>query len=980
MSFPDYNQEFWHHGCLLILIRGIGTHKPRSLQKIFDRIQRVNNIKIKDSTGSSRDIWVRYVREHPIENNDWGDFQAHRRLLGLITVGKFDNQNELNELCRVHESLKVKYLSTLFDSRCILFAPEVDKNKDENDEENGENGDSLAELQQGIGPKLDPSEIKLLASNNLTVPTVLKSRGSFYAENDSCANLEANISDFINTLFWILESKRLERSKEKFEKMTLLLAPFEKKDFVGLDMESRNNKKRCMGRVTKNLADLTFQCGLINDSLNYYHASCETLRAIGDSLWLGAACEGLCSASAFIHFPHLRDTVNFIRNQSLQDATSQQTQKNFQRASDGLLSRKNEMKINFDKNKNGENPLSASSTSSASSIASSLSSSSSVGSSLSTTSSNEVQDLKTNGKSLPINILQKDEITARYREAIINYSKYRNAGIIETEAALKAARICIEQNQNLDVSMFLQNVLYINLNMNEQERVKRFETLKELYQKVGYNRKAAFCQRLAAWRHIAQSNANPDWAQSYRLMLESFPGHKLSLEPIEVLQNNQGWPCLQIDLIQQLAGTARRLGQSALATRHMTFLLQTMWKHLTENERKEMALQLQNLSAQCEGAPVPLVLENGIVIPPANLTDIPHCVSFQLKDMPPHLHPHKIAVSKTDHGPFLFAPSHFNSPIDHRVKKKVDNQMSFLWVRNDVCDVMLKLLNPLPFELQVNEMRLLASGIVFESLPQSVVLPPNASQSVVLHGTPLEVGDLEFVGYSTHTLGVKSNCRLKNMFDRNFPASYKINVISALPKVDLKTSLPQTATFSGLSHSDNVVTSANITLYNGESQDCTVTIMNTSNIAIEYLDCNLHSNFDTKIQNKIFSFNLDELREKLPIKPNESASFVVRVYGEAEFIGTVNNGTAIGSCVPSTVHEDGPASHSGVNSLISGLNNPHSRVSSPIRRNHDVSSSFRSSGTTNSGTQHSEQSSLAALSILNVGNQVRQFDAQLRFK
>lgn len=47
MSHPDYEQQAHHHSCLLILIRGIGSSKPRSLQKIFERVQRVNNVKIK---------------------------------------------------------------------------------------------------------------------------------------------------------------------------------------------------------------------------------------------------------------------------------------------------------------------------------------------------------------------------------------------------------------------------------------------------------------------------------------------------------------------------------------------------------------------------------------------------------------------------------------------------------------------------------------------------------------------------------------------------------------------------------------------------------------------------------------------------------------------------------------------------------------------------------------------------------------------
>lgn len=55
----------------------------------------------------------------------------------------------------------------------------------------------------------------------------------FYGENDPVPDLEQNVAELINALFWVVESKRLERSREKLEKVSLLLAPFEKKDFVG---------------------------------------------------------------------------------------------------------------------------------------------------------------------------------------------------------------------------------------------------------------------------------------------------------------------------------------------------------------------------------------------------------------------------------------------------------------------------------------------------------------------------------------------------------------------------------------------------------------------------------------------------------------------------------------------------------------------------------------------------------------------------
>lgn len=82
-------------------------------------------------------------------------------------------------------------------------------------------------------------------------------------------------------------------------------------------------------------------------------------------------------------------------------------------------------------------------------------------------------------------LLNGEEIADKYRKAIIHYSKYQNAGIIETEACFKAARIAVEQNNSLHASSFLQNVIFINLTLSEQEKIQRFDTLAELYKDIG---------------------------------------------------------------------------------------------------------------------------------------------------------------------------------------------------------------------------------------------------------------------------------------------------------------------------------------------------------------------------------------------------------------------------------------------------------------------------------------------------------------
>ncbi|KAK9709008.1 Transport protein Trs120 or TRAPPC9, TRAPP II complex subunit [Popillia japonica] len=865
MSHPDYEQFSHDHAALLVLVRHI------------------------DSTGQIRNIFIRYIKDHPVENNDWGDFQTHRRLLGLISLAKYDSQQELNEICRVHESLKVKYTNTLFDSRAILFLSlgthdsptKISNSGDFNVESKGDK-EEIPEDQTNID-----FEKQNDALDKFVPPSNFKTRAFFYKDTDPCSDLETHLNEFINSLFWVLESKRLERSREKLERVSLLLAPFEKKDFVGLDMESRNNKKRCTGRMTKHLGDLCLQAGLLTESLTYYTNAVETLKSVNDWLWLGAAFEGLCAASALVLYPNIQRNVSLHRNSSLQEGSPKRS------------------------------------------------------------NSVSVSSLDTINKKDVTNCLSPEDILKRYREAIIHYSKYQNAGIIETEASFKAARISVEQNHSLQAATFLQNVVFINLTLSEQEKIQRFETLSDLYTQIGFIRKASFCQRLAATRYVSPQNPTPNWSQCYNLMLQSFPGHKLSLDPTEMCNSNLqiGWPSLQIQLLQELVVAAKRMGHSALATRHMTFLLQTMWNHLSNTDQKELSLQLQSLASQCEGAPVPLVLDNGIVIPPANLINVPVCIGFTLKNLQPHLQPRKIQASKQDSGPFLFTPINFGSL--ERKNNKPQSKMDFLWIENDLCEVSLKLLNPLPFELKVSNMRLLTSGIVFESIPETVILPSDTPTPLTLNGTPKESGELEILGYSTHTLGVKSNCRLRYM--RSFMPQYTIEVIPALPTMEVKTSLPQSATFSTFQNFENVVTSASLSLYNGESTECTITLTNTGNVPIEMLEISIQSVLEPALQDQIFKWSKENIESQLPLMPNASASLTLYLYSAANFLASGFGLSDLMSGVFTSSHPSSIMSMSaGPSSLPSRLNSPiHSTMGGSFHaRRNDLNSSFRS---TNSG-------------------------------
>ena len=63
----------------------------------------------------------RYKKFYPSENNEWGEFQAHRKALGIICFARCRDPSELNDLYKFYESVKAQYGNTLYDSRLIVF-------------------------------------------------------------------------------------------------------------------------------------------------------------------------------------------------------------------------------------------------------------------------------------------------------------------------------------------------------------------------------------------------------------------------------------------------------------------------------------------------------------------------------------------------------------------------------------------------------------------------------------------------------------------------------------------------------------------------------------------------------------------------------------------------------------------------------------------------------------------------------------------
>ncbi|XP_076361025.1 LOW QUALITY PROTEIN: trafficking protein particle complex subunit brun [Tachypleus tridentatus] len=1008
MTGPDYNQRVEDHRTLLILVKYKGLHmSSKNFNKVFDRISRLQYVKVPDSqaAGGQRVVWVRYKKHYSVESNEWGDFQTHRKVLGLLCLGKCGNQSELEELCKYHNLLREKYDITVLDSRCLVFGipsgslspssshsassekfsqddqnspvsvhlkpdqdgqllssmeespeklfgtglepiPKIGENADDKDSgvfdqpcslansdstrisskdplsilsethhssEDEENTDhqmgsstfTVDSCQRDISPSSEVSTpssgespfggfsafvdftnmSSSLGSRKLIVPPTLKSKGThciLYNSIDDCDYLEEDLTEFISSLFYVVESKRLDRSFEKQDKLTLLMAPFERKDYVGLDMDGRNYKRRCLGRMKKHIGDLALQAGLPLEALTMYVSAVEQLKSVNDWLWLAATYEGQCSASAILLYPNLTCALPPLqRNSSFPVGIPNAGMKSRSASNTRSLP-------------NGLDPT----------------------------------EYKTLGKS----ILTPEEIIEKFKEGIFQYSKFRGAAFIEAECSIKAVRVLILQEKYLLASEFLQNLIFMNMQESDEDRVLRFSALSQLYNEIGFHRKAAFFKRVAAMRCVATQNPNSNWQQCYQLLLQTVEGYKISMDPKEFLQDApQGWPVIQVHILQELVGTARSMGNQALAVRHMTFLLHTMLDHLPLSDRREFCAQLESLTSKCEGAPVPLALDNGYIIPPVNLLNLPKVKSFKLQNMAPHLRPVKKksvrfkSVSKPS-SPFIFSP--ILSTTDRAQKN--DSKVDFKWIEGDVCEVALQVCNPLPFELKVTHMGLLADGIAFESFPACLSLPAESGPYPVnLLGTPRGTGELQILGYTTHVLGVKSNCRLRDLPTIKKPF-YSIEVLPALPQLELVTSLPKASTFSSLTDSSHVVVTAAVTMFAGESQESTITLTNSGCEPVEKVDIGLHSKLDKATQETFFTWSKENLDTQLPILPGNSASFTLYIRALGDFVLSPKEPLSDKSETGSPAHGSSKGLSSRTSSNSSLLDTPQRRKISNI--------------------------------------------------
>ncbi|KAK2165162.1 hypothetical protein LSH36_54g09009 [Paralvinella palmiformis] len=396
--------------------------------------------------------------------------------------------------------------------------------------------------------------------------------------------------------------------------------------------------------------------------------------------------------------------------------------------------------------------------------------------------------------------------------------------------------------KHLAAADFLQNIVYINLQLTDAE-------------KAGMRRKGALFKRLAGMQCVTNSNPKPAWQKCYYLLLEALDGYKLTLDAKDRPKGyTYGWPLVQMRVLHEMIYSARKMGNPAIAIRHLCYLLHAMFPYLQRSERQELASVLESYTIRCEAPAQCLTLENGTVLPPVPFLHFPLVKSFKFSEPAPHLRPVRLKsveslIDSDMSGGNLF----IYSPLQQRNKSKTKSEI--ICVQDDSCDCLLQLYNPLPFELKITYLNVLTEGCQCEFLPQSLSLPAE---------------------YGPYQVKVSGRIQQSGRLIITEGDEIVVKVTPPLPTLQLSTTLPKDASFSSQENSDSVLIK--------KLCECSLQMVNISNLDVENMILTMEARQNIDLLRNVIVWNDANMTSQLPLQANSQASLTLYINTSSDLL------------------------------------------------------------------------------------------------
>uniref|UniRef100_A0A915DJK6 Trs120/TRAPPC9 N-terminal domain-containing protein n=1 Tax=Ditylenchus dipsaci TaxID=166011 RepID=A0A915DJK6_9BILA len=240
--------------------------------RIIHRLSRLETIEV--SENPKRSILVKFVTNITQDHVKFSEFQFHRKIFGLVCIGQSTSSNTyLPKTGGEHDHSQT--LSGNSD------AAEVSRST-----HSSTNANSLDTIKEQYSAK--KAEFKSMLVDN------------------RCVYLDFLIRRAVLSL-----SKRLDLSFEKMDTPPCPLLPEEEKYRMGTEnMKSKLYRRKCIGRLRKQVADHALLTGLPTLAMDAYHSAVEYLELASDFLWLAAALEDKRRVSGVATTSDLQDLAS----------------------------------------------------------------------------------------------------------------------------------------------------------------------------------------------------------------------------------------------------------------------------------------------------------------------------------------------------------------------------------------------------------------------------------------------------------------------------------------------------------------------------------------------------------------------------------------------------------------------------------------------------------------------------------------------
>ncbi|CAK9303695.1 unnamed protein product [Gordionus sp. m RMFG-2023] len=423
---------------------------------------------------------------------------------------------------------------------------------------------------------------------------------------------------------------------------------------IGYGMDSKDEKirkfqkKKFTARLKKQIGDYCMLLGRIDDALIHYESAIEANKLIDDPLWTAGSLEGWCSA-CICKMSNLYSSSS----PSSQSCNKSLSAENLNAYPKNLFIINDLTKPNLllDKNTMDKGSTSSPNKSIHSSFKSKYLKSPFFNQShlLSIGSSPFLAKSKSRIKLLPFSQLDytklPHQVSERFRHAIDLYDEIPEAASIRFETILKTIHYHAQINQNLTAALYIQEAIYLRLNIKDEDTVSKYLAISDLYGIIGMKRKEAFYKRVASLQTVSAIESNPLWIECNLLLTQVLSGYSIPLDLKELRSEkmHSGWPSIQHRIMNELIVCARRCDNFPLAARHAMFNLQFLYPYMTKKDIREDLELLKALVYKSKYLGTnSIVLENGLMLAPVPMVDFPVISQLSFPSYPPSLKPHLV--------------------------------------------------------------------------------------------------------------------------------------------------------------------------------------------------------------------------------------------------------------------------------------------------------------------------------------------------